>query len=80
MHSVHTPGERWDTRRPEGLRNINGQITFTVTSSTAETVTYTATDSTDSLTLSDTVEVTFVAAAIPTLQQNRGVPGKGGRR
>jgi len=44
--------------------NASGQAIFTVTSVKAETVTYTATDATDSLTVTQTGAVTFVPGAV----------------
>ncbi len=44
--------------------NASGQAIFTVTSVKAETVTYTATDATDSLTVTQTGTVTFVPGAV----------------
>ncbi len=42
-----------------GVTNAQGQATFTVTDTTVQTVTYTATDSTDGITLSSQAKVTF---------------------
>ncbi|MHB8728390.1 MAG: DUF6701 domain-containing protein [Sulfuricaulis sp.] len=42
-----------------GTTDINGQATFTVKDSVAETVTYTARDSTDGITITQTASVTF---------------------
>jgi hypothetical protein len=42
-----------------GPSDLNGQVTFTVTDTFAETVTYTATDVTDSVILTNTAAVTF---------------------
>ena len=52
---------------PSGSSDANGQVTFTVTSTTLETVTYTATDLLTGLTISQTAEVTF----IPTVDPDR---------
>ncbi|MGE5803537.1 MAG: Ig-like domain-containing protein [Gemmatimonadota bacterium] len=52
---------------PSGSSDANGQVTFTVTNTTAETVTYTATDLLTGLTISQTAEVTF----IPTVDADR---------
>ncbi len=49
---------------PSGLSDANGQVTFTVTNTTAEAVTYTATDDTDAVTITQTAQVTF--DALPT--------------
>ena len=45
---------------PSGLSDANGQVTFSVTSTTPETVTYTATDAPSGLTLAQTAQVTFI--------------------
>jgi len=42
-----------------GVSNASGVVTFTVTDTNAETVTYTATDTTNSITPNDTAVVTF---------------------
>ena len=44
-----------------GVSNSSGVVTFTVKNTHAQTVTYTATDSTDGITISDTAVVTFYA-------------------
>jgi len=44
-----------------GTTNASGQATFTVRDSVAETVTYTATDTTDGITINQTASVTFTA-------------------
>jgi hypothetical protein len=44
--------------------NAGGQATFTVKDTKAETVTYTASDSTDSITITQTAAVTFTAGAL----------------
>ena len=44
-----------------GVSNASGVVTFTVKNTHAQTVTYTATDSTDGITISDTAVVTFYA-------------------
>jgi hypothetical protein len=44
---------------PSGPSDNNGQITFTVRNTVAETVTYTATDAENSIILVDTAQVTF---------------------
>ena len=49
------------------VTDANGQATFNVTDSTAETVTLTAADTTDSLTLTHTTQATF---ATPTVNQS----------
>ncbi len=46
------------------ITDINGQAVFTVTSQKMETVTYTATDSSDSLTITQTQQITFTAGAV----------------
>lgn len=50
------------------VTDANGQATFTVTDSTAETVTLTATDSTDSVTVTQTAQAAFAA---PTVNQSK---------
>jgi hypothetical protein len=47
-----------------GPSDASGQVSFTVTSTTAETVTYTATDVVDGVTITQTAQVTF--NALPT--------------
>src|ERR1035441_1738964 len=47
-----------------GPSNSTGVVTFTVTDMKAEAVTYTATDSTDSVTITDTAIVTFKASKL----------------
>jgi hypothetical protein len=47
-----------------GTTNASGQATFTVKDSTAESVTYQATDSTDSITVTQTAAVTFTASKL----------------
>ena len=49
--------------------NGNGQITFNTDDTTAESVTYTATDSTDNVTVTQTVAVTFTAG-LPQVSQS----------
>ena len=44
---------------PSGLSDLNGQVSFAVTDTTAETVTYTATDNTDGVTVTQTAQVVF---------------------
>lgn len=51
-----------------GTTNSGGQATFTVTNGTAESVTYTAKDTSDNLTIG-TVTVTFASSAISGSQQ-----------
>lgn len=46
-----------------GVTSESGQAAFTVKDATAETVTYTAVDTTDAITLAQTAQVTFSAAA-----------------
>jgi len=50
-----------------GLSDSSGRVTFTVTDVKAETVTYTAADTTDSVTLTNTANVTFVDTVPPTI-------------
>ncbi len=50
-----------------GTTNGSGVATFTVKDATAETVTYTAHDTTDSVDVTQTAAVTFTAAAPPTV-------------
>lgn len=47
-----------------GPSNINGVVTFTVKDTVAEAVTYTAKDTTDNITVTQTAAVTFVLTAI----------------
>src|SRR5439155_1724846 len=47
-----------------GPSNASGVVTFTVKDTKAETVTYTATDTTDSVTIAQTAAVTFTAGAV----------------
>jgi len=47
-----------------GASNASGVVTFTVKDTKAETVTYTATDSTDAMTISQTAAVTFTAGPV----------------
>jgi hypothetical protein len=67
-HSVISPASSGSN-----VSGSNGEATFKVTDSTAETVTYTATDTTDSpnVTLDSTVTVTFLSFFITT----SSVPG-----
>ncbi|MDR3645017.1 MAG: invasin domain 3-containing protein, partial [Clostridia bacterium] len=51
-----------------GTTNASGQATFTVKSTKAETVTYTATDQTDNVTVSQTAQVQFVAGSVSSAQ------------
>ncbi len=51
-----------------GTTNASGQATFTVKDSTIEAVTYTATDTTDSITVTPTAAVTFIA--IPAIYKS----------
>ncbi|CDR33314.1 beta strand repeat-containing protein [Criblamydia sequanensis] len=46
---------------PSGVSNAFGQVTFTVTNTTPETVTYTARDNTNGIDLQQTAQVTFIA-------------------
>ena len=50
-----------------GPSDSNGHVTFTVTDLKGETVPYTATDTTDSITLTHTASVTFVDSVPPTI-------------
>ena len=45
-----------------GASDVNGVVTFTVKNSTAQSVTYTATDTTDSVTITQTATVAFTAS------------------
>jgi hypothetical protein len=47
-----------------GVSDANGRVTFAVSDSTAEAVTYTATDTTDSVTVTQTATVTFAAPTV----------------
>jgi hypothetical protein len=47
-----------------GTSDVNGVVTFTVKDTVAETTTYTATDSTDSIAITQTAAVTFVFVPI----------------
>ena len=49
---------------PSGPSNSSGVVTFTVTDTKAQAVTYTATDSTDSIAITDTAIVTFTASRL----------------
>ena len=49
---------------PSGTSDANGQVTFTVTNTTVESVNYAATDDTDGVTVTQTTQVTF--GGIPT--------------
>jgi hypothetical protein len=53
-----------------GVTNAFGQATFTVKDSTAETIIYTATDTTDSITVSTTASVTFSRLTAPTVTKS----------
>jgi len=59
-HSVITPGAS------PNVSAANGSVTFTVTDSSAESVTYSATDSTDPVTLDQQPTVVFQAPAVDT--------------
>ncbi|HEX6788597.1 MAG TPA: invasin domain 3-containing protein [Gaiellaceae bacterium] len=50
-----------------GPSDSNGHVTFTVSDLKGETVAYTATDTTDSVTLTHTASVTFVDSVPPTI-------------
>ena len=50
---------RWTISAASGVSNASGVVTFTVTDINAETVTYTATDTTNSITPNGTAVVTF---------------------
>ena len=47
-----------------GASNASGVVTFTVKDTKVEAVTYTATDTTDSLPITQTTQVTFTAGAV----------------
>src|SRR5205085_2303916 len=47
-----------------GASNASGVVTFTVKDTVAESTTYTATDTTDSVTITQTAVVTFTAGAV----------------
>src|SRR6185437_3139318 len=47
-----------------GPSNASGVVTFTVKDTKAETVTYAATDTTDSVTITQTAAITFTAGAV----------------
>jgi hypothetical protein len=51
---------------PSGFTDANGQVFFTVKNSVVETVTYVASDPEDGVTLTQTVQVSFVAPKAPT--------------
>jgi type II secretory pathway pseudopilin PulG len=50
-----------------GLSNASGVVTFTVKDSKAQTAVYTATDTTDAVTITDTATVVFYGTASPSL-------------
>jgi hypothetical protein len=52
-----------------GASGSNGVVTFTVTDTKAETVNYTATDTTDSTDITQTARVTFTASKLVFVQQ-----------
>ena len=47
-----------------GISNVNGVVTFTVSDSTAQVVTYTAIDTTDGVTVTQTATVTFAPGTV----------------
>ncbi len=51
-----------------GISSASGVVTFTVTDTTAQAVTYTATDSTDNVTITDTAVVTFTPGPVTAAQ------------
>lgn len=51
-----------------GTTNANGQASFTVKNTKAETVTYTATDKTDNVTVTQTAQVQFAAGSVNAAQ------------
>ena len=55
-----------------GLSNSSGVVTFTVKDSKAEAVTYTATDTTDSVPITQTATVTFTASKLAITSVNGG--------
>ena len=57
---------------PSGLSTSSGQVTFFVRSSTQGTSTFTATDTSESLTLSQTVQVTFNPGPVSASQSTVG--------
>ena len=52
---------------PSGVSNASGVVTFTVKDIHAQSVTYTATDTTDAITITDTATVVFYGTASSTL-------------
>ena len=50
---------------PSGPSDANGQVTFTVTNTTAEAVTYSATDAHAGITITQTAQVSFEASPLP---------------
>ncbi len=57
------PGTHARISAPSGPSDANGHVTFTITDTSAETVITTATDSSDTLILTQTASVSFVAVA-----------------
>ncbi len=57
-----------------GTSDANGLVTFTVNDSTPETVTYTATDTTDNVTITDTAAVLFYGPASAAQSQVNASP------
>ncbi|HET9177623.1 MAG TPA: Ig-like domain repeat protein [Terriglobia bacterium] len=51
---------------PSGVSDANGVVTFTVKDGTAETVTYSAKDTTDNTTITQTATVTFTSVTVGT--------------
>ncbi len=65
-----TAGSGSSTITPtSGTTNASGVVTFAVKDSTAQAVTYTATDTTDSITITQTAQVTFTASKLVFGQQ-----------
>ncbi|MDX6401170.1 MAG: adhesin/invasin, partial [Gaiellaceae bacterium] len=60
---------------PSGTSDSNGRVTFSVTDVKAETVTYTVADTSDSVTLTHTANVTFVDTVPPAI--SIGSPANG---
>jgi hypothetical protein len=52
---------------PTGTSNVNGVVTFSVTDLVAQSVTYTATDTTDAVALSQTATVSFVGDGVGSI-------------
>ena len=52
---------------PTGTSNVNGVVTFSVTDLVAQSVTYTATDTTDAVAISQTATVSFVGDGVGSI-------------